>query len=53
MLEHSLNTSVYPIPPDNTNRLNSNFNQGRNIITIFVNSASGQFHGCGVMMSPV
>ncbi|CAG9321573.1 unnamed protein product [Blepharisma stoltei] len=52
-LETSLKTSTYPIPPDNSFKLNSSFQPGKNVIVIFVNSAAGQFHGCGVMMSPI
>lgn len=52
-LETSLNTSTYPIPPDNAFKLDSSFQPGRNVILIFVNSASNQFHGCGLMMSPI
>ena len=49
----SITNSIWEIPPDNTYRLNLSFQEGRNIILIFANSATQNFHGFAMLMSPV
>lgn len=52
-LSTSVNTSIWEIPPDNAYRLNLSFQQGRNVILIFVNSATSKFHGFAMLMKPI
>lgn len=52
-LSTSVKDSIWEIPPDNSYRLNMSFQEGRNVILIFVNSAASKFHGFAMLMSPV
>ncbi|OMJ85833.1 hypothetical protein SteCoe_12744 [Stentor coeruleus] len=52
-LSNSVQNSIWDIPPDNSYRLNTSFQEKRNVILIFVNSANSKFHGFAVLMSPV
>lgn len=52
-LSISIQNSIWDIPPDNSYRLNLSFQEGRNVILLFANSASSNFHGFAMLMSPV
>jgi uncharacterized protein YbaR (Trm112 family) len=52
-LTNSVQNSIWDIPPDNSYKLNLSFQEGRNVILIFVNSAASKFHGFAMLMSTV
>jgi hypothetical protein len=52
-LSNSVQNSIWEIPPDNSYRLNASFQEKRNVILIFVNSAASKFHGFAMLMSQI